>query len=563
MKTSELEDADLYRADESGARPVRLAPGLLRSLPAALSWLGLGLSLLLLFVRLSEADWGALDLWISSDTLYPVNVFTDVFSDGFKISGWRFSIAPCWFPDLLATGMFFALTHNVILATLAAGFIQVVAIALLGRAFGTALGLARPGASEPMLLLVLVAITISVALAPGVTEPGLYKLFLPQTHVGTLCAALATLAVALGITRREEERRATGWVAVAAYLMLCALGAMSNLLFVANVLGPLTVVVAIFVPLRLLRRRTGGLLLLGWPAAVIGVVLNRILFRTTDLGAQSEVSLTRISTAFEVFANGFVSRLASGDWLHLGAVLWVFVCLGFVFVSMRSAMKQRSTGSQGSPALVAMLFLCLVLSGAAPCAAIILGGSSGLSLSRDYAWSMHYLHATFLLPLFGLPVVAGWSLERVKPRTFDVLRMVCAVTACILPLAVLARTRVPSIPIQARVPPLTQFMDDLASREHLKYGFAGYWQARPITLLSKTGLRAYPLDGAMKPLLWVSNAQWYEQLRSADGRGFKIDFVILDDPAWKLTREGAVSAFGVPRREVRFENTRILVYGGQ
>jgi hypothetical protein len=106
-------------------------------------------------------------------------------------------------------------------------------------------------------------------------------------------------------------------------------------------------------------------------------------------------------------------------------------------------------------------------------------------------------------------------------------------------------------------------MDELAAREQLRYGFAGYWQARPITLLSRTGLRVYAVDGSMKPLLWVSNVQWYDQLRRKDGKGYQVDFVILDDPLWKLSRESAVSVFGEPRREDRFEGARVLIYGGR
>jgi len=539
-------------------------PGSGEAITAAISWIGLALSLLLLFLRLSLADPAAVDrVWLSSDTLYPANVFTDVFFDGFGISGWHFSIAPCWFPDLATVGLFVGLTRNVVLATLLAGFVQIGALVLLCRAFCMALGLKRPGALDPVLLLVAVVLTCFVANDPGVTAPALFQLFLPQTHVGSLCVVLGALALAIGIVRRQAEDGSSAWPMVSGYLVLCALGAMSNVLFVANALAPLTVVVAAFVPLGLLQRRSGGLLLLGWPAAAAGVFLNRSLFRVTDLGAQSGTSRDRVATALEVFSHGFISKLASGEPLHIAAVIWVMVCLAFVAISLRSARTGRSDEAWRGQAMAGMLFLCLVLSGAAGCAAIVLGGSNGLAVFKDYTWSMHYLHPTFLLPIFGLPAVVAWSLQQVWPAVFQWLQRACAVIACALPLHGLAATRAPPTLVQARVPPLTQFMDGIASREHLKYGFAGYWQARPMTLLSRTGLRVYAVDGSMRPFLWVSNAQWYEQLRRGDGRGFKVDFVILDDPLWKLTRESAVSAFGEPKQELRFENTRVLIYGAQ
>jgi len=560
MMTSEQAQHHLDRSQESvGARPRSSFP-FSASITAAFSWLGLTLSLLLLFRCLGNATPSV--TWLSSDTLYPVNVFTDVLFDGFTISGWRFSVAPCWFPDVLAAGFFLGLTRNVVLATLFAGFIQIGMLVLLGRAFRAVLGL-RAGAADPIVLLVAVVITIFVANAPGRPDPGLNPLFQPQSHVGSLCVALGGLALGLGIVRRRAERKPAGWPMVSGYLVLCALGAMSNLFFFANALGPLTVVVAVFVPLGLLQRGSGGLLLLGWPAAAIGVLLNRSLFHVTDLSNQSGTSWPRITTALHVFFHGFMAKLASGELLHIVAVLWMMVCLVHVFASLRSARTSGSERSGQARSMRGILFLSLILSGVAGCAAIIVGGSHGLSVLKDYTWSTHYLHATFLLPLFGLPAVVAGSAQHFWPGMFPWLQRLCAVMACALPLHGLANSRPPATPIHAQVPPLTQFMDEVASREHLKYGFAGYWQARPITLLSRTGLRVYAVHREMGPLLWVSNAQWYEQLRRSDGKGFTVDFVILDDPIWTLTREAAVSAFGEPRRELRFENTRILIYGGQ
>jgi hypothetical protein len=103
-------------------------------------------------------------------------------------------------------------------------------------------------------------------------------------------------------------------------------------------------------------------------------------------------------------------------------------------------------------------------------------------------------------------------------------------------------------------------MDDLASREHLRYGYAGYWQARLITLLSKRDLRAYAVDGDIKPLLWANNRQWYSQSLEDRSKRPPVDFVVLDDPFWKISREAAVRALGEPLREERFGDTRVLIY---
>src|SRR5262249_46493471 len=62
--------------------------------PELIGWSCLVLALLFLFIRLGLSDDNSLGRWITSDTLYPVNVFTDVLQDGHSLSGWKFTIAP-------------------------------------------------------------------------------------------------------------------------------------------------------------------------------------------------------------------------------------------------------------------------------------------------------------------------------------------------------------------------------------------------------------------------------------------------------------------------------------
>jgi hypothetical protein len=114
--------------------------------------------------------------------------------------------------------------------------------------------------------------------------------------------------------------------------------------------------------------------------------------------------------------------------------------------------------------------------------------------------------------------------------------------------------------LAAYEPPLVRFLDGLSAREKLHYGYAGYWQARPITMFSQRGLRAYAVDGMINPLFWVSNREWYVKSVEDRSKPPKIDFVVLDDPGWKITREAAVRVFGEPAREESFEGTRVLLY---
>src|SRR5438128_5509396 len=120
--------------------------------PAILAWAGLFFSLIHLFRQLGGADPGALEAWLSSDTLWQANVFTDVFRDHYSLSGWVFSIAPCWFPDLVATGIFRLLTRSVILSTLFAGFIQIALLIGALHLCRKALSVGAPELQDTLLL---------------------------------------------------------------------------------------------------------------------------------------------------------------------------------------------------------------------------------------------------------------------------------------------------------------------------------------------------------------------------------------------------------------------------
>jgi hypothetical protein len=530
--------------------------------PAGLAWLGLILSLIFLFCQLSSASPAVLDdIWLSSDTTYPVNVFTDTLIDGYSLAGWQFSIAPCWFPDFVCVGLFLGLTQNVILATLLAGFIQIAliigAFVLISRAVRTA----HPVTQDVMLLAAGVGITLFVAARPEAHYPGLYQFFLPQTHVGSLCVVLYGLGLGLLCVRRVYDSTVTPWRLVLIYAAVCILSGMSNLLFMVQMLAPLTVSLAFAIVFSILPARVSFIPVgIGWAAAAVGVVLNRVLFNATGVGAQSAFNYERVMVSLDVFMRGFVAKMISLDSLHVLAAAWMLVCLLYVCKVLRAAVKNGAQHLSLSDRMIAIFFLSCFLSSLFSAGVIVLGGSNGLADFKNYLWSMHYMHPAFLLPLFGLPLALSWS-EILQNRYFArTLATVIGLFALIVPAYCIVRNPLPARSIHAYVPPLVRFVDDLAAREGLHYGFGGYWQARLVTLLSKTGVRAYPIDGSLKPLLWVTNRQWYSQDLKDKRKQPTIDFVILDDPLWTIPRERVVQVLGEPEREVRFENTRILLY---
>jgi hypothetical protein len=532
--------------------------------PEWFAWIGLALALLFLFIRLGFADDRALDMWITSDSLYPVNVFTDVLQDGYSLSGWRFSIAPCWFPDLIATGIFWLVSRDVIVGTLLAGFVQIALIVPAFHIIGKAIGIRNIRLQDTLLLTAGILITLYVALHPGAYYPKLYMFFLPQTHVGSMLSVLYGWGIALWMIRKElDKSRPAAWLIVV-YAGLCLLAGMSNLLFAAHMLAPLTATLAILSFFKLIAVRQCWVpVVCGWGAAGAGALLNRVLFNVTDVTSQSDLSPERVLVSLDVFMRGFVGHVLTGDVVHIGAIVWGAVCTGYIVWLLRHMAIEGCSRVSRLQILMAAFFLLSLISTLCSVAAIVLGGSNGLAVFKDYVWSMHYLHQAFFLPFFGVPAVLAWILEYSRSyRAVRVLNWAAATGVLVLVLVYLVPSQWPATPIYSYRPALVRFIDAIASAKGLRYGYAGYWQARLITLLSRSGVRSYAVHGSMSPFLWVSNEEWYRQSYEDRSRPPKTDFVVLDDPLFKLSREAAVQKFGEPVSELRVQGTRVLVYAG-
>jgi hypothetical protein len=533
----------------------RIAPVVLAQIPGWLAWLGLALSLLYLFRALGNADSAELDaLWINSDTLYPVNVTTDILHDGYPFSGWRFSIAPCWFPDLFISGLFWIFTHNVITATLLAGFIQLALIVGAFDLMRRAIGVRSEALQTVSLLGVSAWITLYVATRPGMDYPDLYRFFIPQSHVGSLIMSL--YALALGLRLLNKGSGATR----AIYAGVCFAAGMSNLMFFPQMLAPLTAAIALAVFFNVIPvSKSWAPLAIGWPSAIAGAVVNSFLLHTTSVGAQSQISREAALTALDVFMRGAVEHLF--EPLHILAVMWFAACIAVIAVIMRRLAGQQAERVSTQHRFLWVFCCCLVFSGLFSAGAVIVGGSTGLTIKKDYIWTAHYLHAIFFIPLFGLPLITVWLIsQRISPPVTRAIVWSVSLLVIAIPAVRLAGSPSPKSQITNYRPPLVQFLDDMALKRGLKYGVGGYWQSRTSTLLSNTGLRVYAVDAVMQPYLWVNNINWYTE--SVDDRGEKppFRFVVLDDHIFKLSRENAVQVFGPPSEEVRFQNTRVLIY---
>jgi len=163
--------------------------------------------------------------------------------------------------------------------------------------------------------------------------------------------------------------------------------------------------------------------------------------------------------------------------------------------------------------------------------------------------------------LFAWPSLLGLlPAVRLRPFLTRGLAFSASVVCLGVPLLAFERTPAPPVSVSEYEPDFVRVLDHDAGQYGIRYGLAGYWQARLITLLSRTGLRAYPVDGSLNPLLFASNREWFTQSLEDHSRKPCLSFIVLNDPLWKLTRQMAVSHAGEPSYEFDAAGVPVMVY---
>jgi hypothetical protein len=341
------------------------------------------------------------------------------------------------------------------------------------------------------------------------------------------------------------------------YAAVCFLAGMSNLMFLPQMLAPLSAAIGLAVFFHVLPASGSWLpVAIGWPATIAGAALNRMLLYTTGVETQVQISRNATLSALDVFLRGFAAHLF--EPLHVLALVWFLACVLIAAVIVRRLVTHEVSHAHR---LLFVFCACWVFSDLFCAAAIIGGGSNGLTVLKDYVWTIHYFHAIFFVPLFGLPVLAAWLISpRIPSKTMRGAVWMAAAVILVVPVVHLVGSTPSKSGITSYRPALVQSLDAWASGRGIQYGLAGYWQARTITLLSRTGLRAYAVTGDMHPFLWVENVDWFTKSLEDRSKQPVWKFVVLDDPLFKLSKEAAVAMLGKPSEELHSQDVRVLLY---
>lgn len=539
-------------------------------LPGLSVFLALLLALAALYVSLGSAPESILKGWFNSDWLFSAQVYRDLFVDHFPISGMIFPTAPSLFPDVTLTVLCVALAPNVLVGTLLYGFLQFVCLIAAFQLCGSAIGVGKPSVRRWILYATGIGVTLAVAKSATRGIPYAYYLFLPTTHVGsfwmvTLCCGLAFWVLRHGI------RAFRGRLLFGIFCLLNLAAGLSDLLFIVHLTIALTCALAFGLYFRLIAGRRAVLLVSSsWIFSLAGWILKDHIFKTTPLPSGD---LNQSLTSLIVLITGIRGAVVHGDVLHLCSLSFYAVSIATVLWLLRKYRISITTThplGKGRRLLVCFLVFEFV-SGVASLAAPVWVAIPGLWQLHDYGYSMKYMFPFFIGPLFSWAILGsfligdGISLPEFVQRKhrWQWKAVVGSGVLLLWPAAVLLRLPAQVTPLDAKVSPFTlvRVLDDDAKRFGLHCGVGGFWETRMVNLLSRSGLRAYPIDGALQPFDVLSNMWWYRGSAQSRVPAPDYNFIFLNGAFFKLSRDTVVARFGEPSEEFQIDGTRVLAYG--
>lgn len=517
----------------------RSAAGSVRALPFV-ACLGLAIALVSFF----GAGYASVrNILLDSDRLRLAVLYRD-FVSGADLSRWVFAPASYWFPDYLQYFLLRYLTGNVQVAAICYAVIQVLLLTLgliaLGRQVIVGFNAGHYALGISLSTLFVVAHPLWIVQTDS--------LFAAILHGGVAVAMPFTLAMAMRLAFRRPSR--LWWIAGGAVLaMISLLMTASDLMYVVQVLLPLAIaflVPFVFIPSS--RYRIVAVVTLLACSSVAGFVIDRIVRIRADnvtmlLAPERAIaSLSTVAAAIE-FAAG-------NNPVHVFLLGALFVTSVIVLISQTRRLARHTDRSRLGVIVFAAFYLSLALTDTVFVVAT--------GMARDN-WVLRYFLPLLLLASgFGFLFIATPLHGNGRWSSFAATSITCLIAAAAFAQFVLSAPSFDRLMQVANYYPASVACLDAQLRAYgVTRGVATYWQARPISELSRADLQITQVNSDLSPLLW---------LNSRDSYHIEPQFVVIDTRAGMEVRfridEAAVRGrFGSPAAVVDCPESRTLVYG--
>lgn len=171
-------------------------------------------------------------------------------------------------------------------------------------------------------------------------------------------------------------------------------------------------------------------------------------------------------------------------------------------------------------------------------------------LLYDFPWQPRYLLTALYIPfVFGAPLALAPFFKSAPRRWVAGGSAVIVALGATLTLPILSGPR-----LEPTTPALVNCVDKAAQERSLRYGLAGYFEAKPLTFYSQAGVRVNQLALDFAPFYWLNNFAWYLGNSAAP---IEYDFLV-----WPTDRTADAIAFYGPADDVIAcpQGFQLLVY---
>lgn len=512
------------------------------------------------------------------DYLTPAALYEDLVVDNYSLRGFKFSAATFAFPDVTT---YFA-TRAIVGETSRAVIVWegVLFAVLVGSAWTGAVGLTPRRARPYMLPAILCCATFYVGYnARQFFTTASVDLLLPVSHTGAqACGFLGLFLTALAL-------RASGWCRIGHLAMLTSLSfvaTFSDRLFGLYFAAPLVLTLAaIWLASRLTRGTSSTITWRGVAAVSFAVAMGCGAAAGLLKALQGPASDPMKHYWTEVMGNGLPARAqalgwdlieeaASGNVLVLSAFGWYALCVLSATIGIARCVRggYRPSGD-GLGFEFYQLFTVAML---AVVVGVFLLSAIGVQvLDSGVSWRGYsrYFAGPFAASLFG------WGMAFARAATMDRIALRAAGLFAPFALAAVGLGATACLPLHADYdlsdlrPNEVRLLDEECEKAGVRVGVAGYWQAKPLTLLSRKGVRVRqvaPDQSAaygFKPHHWLSNAEWYWKAPADTDPEVRYQFALTANEPWTLDQSrtaDVVAIFGEPASRIPIGPYVMLVY---
>lgn len=475
-------------------------------------------------------------LLYNADLLYLPALY-EALARGDDLTKWRLSTAPYFFPDMPLFFLVRSLSGNLHYAIAWFGVSQSV-LFVIGIAW---LSYRIHRSWTPAISSVLIAALFFSFLH---TLPFPFHLILASVfHFGVLLVLPYILILVLNLLETPTGNlRWPQGIAGTLLLLLVALTTASDILSLFQVSIPTCIATILARRLGITWKSIARLCTLVVTGTILGFVGTNVLVRfPNSLGVEYGWSLVlgALNNLWLQVNDGFIQ-----------SPILFWSALIFLVATLFVAVQGIGLGHRMSPQKRTRVIIVWILLSSFIVNSIVILGTGKLE-------DRYILPTLFLSTFFGWPLLFSFSFEHAA-----VLQRRLSDTVFISAASLLLIMNAPTITgihglsaYRDYYPDWIRCIDDQSREHRFTTGFAHYWQARPLTLLSKAGVHAAPVEDRLVPRHWVNSLDDFHQ---------DFDFALIDTvmtaPAYRVNDTFLQEYFGAPNSVTTCGTNLIYIY---